>query len=76
MKIKNQIFLLSLACIGLTGCAPTLPVVIDEKINYSQEVEVTGNEYAKLSYLLEGMIDLENDSPDTWNKPLSTDEQK
>ena len=22
------------------------------------------------------MIDLENDSPDTWNKPLSTDEQK
>jgi hypothetical protein len=25
---------------------------------------------------LEWMIDLENDSPDTWNKPLSTDEQK
>ena len=22
------------------------------------------------------MIDLENDSPDTWNEPLSTDEQK
>ena len=76
MKIKNQIFLLILACITLTGCSPTLPVVIDEEIDYSPEVELTGNEYTKLSYLLEGMIDLENDLPDTWNKPLNTDEQK
>ena len=76
MKIKNQIFLLSLACISLAGCTPTLPVVIDEEIDYSQEIELTWIEYSKLSYLLEWMIDLENDSPDTWNKPLSTDEQK
>ena len=76
MKIKNQIFLLSLACITLAGCSPTLPVVVDEEIDYSQELELTENEYAKLSYLLEWMTDLENDSPDTWNKPLSTDEQK
>ena len=76
MKIRNQLFLLSLACITLVGCTPTAPVIIDEEIDYSQEIEVTGNEYAKLSYLLEGMIDLENDSPDVWNKPLSTDEQK
>jgi hypothetical protein len=53
MKIKNQIFLLSLACLTLCGCSPTLPVVIDEEIDYSQEVELTGNEYSKLSYLLE-----------------------
>jgi hypothetical protein len=53
MKIKNQIFLLSLTCITLAGCSPTLPVIIDEKIDYSQEVELTGYEYSKLSYLLE-----------------------
>jgi hypothetical protein len=53
MKIKNQIFLLSLACIALSGCTPTLPVVIDEEINYPQEIVLTGNEYSKLSYLLE-----------------------
>ena len=76
MKIKNQIFLLSLACITLAGCTPAEPAVIDEEIDYSQEVKLSENEYNKLSYLLEGMIDLENDSPDTWNKPLSTDEQK
>ena len=76
MKIKNQIFLLSLACITLAGCTPVQPVIVDEEIDYSQGVELTGNEYNKLSYLLEGMIDLENDSPDTWNKPLNTDEQK
>ena len=76
MKIKNQIFLLSLACITLAGCTPAQPVIIDEEIDYSQKVELTGNEYTKLSYLLEWMIDLENDLPDTWNKPLSTDEQK
>ena len=76
MKIKNQIFLLSLTCITLAGCTPTLPIIVEEKIDYSQEVELTGYEYSKLSYLLEWMIDLKNDSPDTWNKPLSTDEQK
>ena len=76
MKIKNQVFLLSLACISLSGCIPAQPVIIDEKIDYSQEIKLTWLEYDKLSYLLEGMIDLENDSPDTWNKPLSTDEQK
>jgi hypothetical protein len=53
MKIKNQIFLLSLVCLSLCGCTPTLPVVIDEGINYPQELELTGNEYSKLSYLLE-----------------------
>jgi len=76
MKIKNQIFLLSLACISLAGCTPAEPAIIDEEIDYSQEVKLSENEYTKLSYLLEWMIDLENDSPDTWNKPLSTDEQK
>ena len=76
MKIKNQILILGLACISLAGCSPTQPVIIDEEIKYSQEIELTGNEYSKLSYLLEWMIDLENDLPDTWNKPLSTDEQK
>jgi hypothetical protein len=53
MKIKNQIFLLSLACITSAGCTPIQPVIIDEEIDYSQEVELTGNEYSKLSYLLE-----------------------
>ena len=76
MKIKNQVFLLSLACLTLSGCSPTLPVVIDEEIDYSQVVNLTWLEYSKLSYLLEWMIDLENDKADTWNKPLSTDEQK
>jgi len=76
MEIKNQLFLLSLACITLAGCTPIQPVVIDEEIGYSQEVKLAGNEYSKLSYLLEWIIDIENDSPDTWNKPLSTDEQK
>ena len=76
MKIKNLIFLLSLACITLSGCSPTMPVFIDEEIKYPQEIVLTGNEYGKLSYLLEWIIDLENDKSDTWNKPLSTDEQK
>ena len=76
MKIKNQIFLFSLAYITLAGCSPIQPVIIDEKIDYSQEVELTGDEYSRLSYLLEWVIDIENDSPDTWNKPLNTDEQK
>jgi hypothetical protein len=41
MKLKNQIFLLSLACLTLAGCTPTLPVTIDEEIDYSQEVALT-----------------------------------
>ena len=53
MRIKNQIFLLSLACITLAGCSPVEPVVIDEEIDYSQEIDINENEYAKLSYLLE-----------------------
>lgn len=53
MKIKNQIFLLSLACISLAGCSPTLPIVIDEEIDYSQEVDINEDEYGRLSYLLE-----------------------
>jgi hypothetical protein len=53
MKIENQIFLLSLACITLAGCTPVQPVIIDEEIDYSQEVELNGYEYNKLSYLLE-----------------------
>ena len=76
MKIKNQIIILSLICISLTGCSPIQPVVIDGTIDYSQKLELTENEYTKLSYLLEWIIDLENDSADTWNKPLSMDEQK
>ena len=76
MKIKNQIFILSLACLTLNGCTPTQPVIIDEEINYPQEIILTWNEYDKLSYLLEWVIDLENDQTDTWNKTLSTDEQK
>jgi hypothetical protein len=53
MEIKNQIFLLSLACINLAGCTPVEPAVIDEEIDYSQEVKLSENEYSKLSYLLE-----------------------
>ena len=76
MRFKNQIFLLGLLTITLSGCTPTLPVTIDEEINYSQEINLTWNEYDKLSYLLEWVINIENDSADTWNKPLSTDAQK
>lgn len=76
MRIRNQILLLSLACLTLNGCTPAQPVIIDEEINHPQEIILTWNEYDKLSYLLEWVIDLENDQADTWNKPLSTDEQK
>ena len=74
--MKTKIFLLSLLCITLSGCTPNLPVIIDEEIDYSQEVLLTWNEYSKLSYLLQWMIDIEDDPVNTWNKPLSTDEQK
>jgi hypothetical protein len=41
MRFKNQIFLLGLLTITLSGCTPTLPVTIDEEINYSQEINLT-----------------------------------
>lgn len=77
--MKRNLSLLILTCSLLIfnpGCSPTLPAVDDEEIDYSKKVQVTWPEYDKLSYLLEWMIDLENDKADTWNKPLSTDEQK
>ncbi len=74
--MRKQILLLGLAGIILSGCTPTLPVIIDNEIDYPQEITLTWLEYSKLSYLLEWMIDLENDAADIWNKPLITDEQK
>ena len=77
--MKRNLSLLILTCSLLIfnpGCSPTLPAVDDEEIDYSKKVQITWLEYDKLSYLLEWMIDLENDKADTWNKPLSTDEQK
>lgn len=55
----------------LSGCTTTKPTQ-----TYPQTLEINWLEYDKLSYLLEWMIDLEHDQADTWNKPLSTDEQK
>ena len=49
---------------------------IDTEINYTENSEITWYEYSKLSYLLEWVIDIENDKENSWNKPLSTDEQK
>ena len=52
--MKKNLFLLILTYSFLifnSGCAPTLPVVVDEDINYSQEIQITGDAYAKLSYL-------------------------
>ena len=74
MKIKKHFFLCGLFAVifVLTWCI-TSPT---EEKSYSQDLTLTWNEYSKLSYLLEWMVDLDNDSPDTWNKPLSTDEQK
>ena len=77
--MKKNLSLLIFACSFLlfnSGCTPTLPVVVNEEIDYSQGIEVTWNEYDKLSYLLEWMIDIRNDKADTWNKPLNTDKQK
>ena len=76
MKLKNQIFLLSLACLTLAGCTPSTPLTVDEEIDYWQEITLTWSDYDKLSYLLEWVIDIENDFADNWNKPLSTDAQK
>lgn len=54
-----------------SGCTTTRQIQI-----YPHELEISWHEYDKLSYLLEWMIDIENDKADTWNKPLSTDGQK
>ena len=70
---KKLTFLI-LACSFLilnSGCTTTKSIQ-----NYPYELEISWLEYDKLSYLLEWMIDLENDKADTWNKPLSTDGQK
>ena len=77
MKFRNLLLIFTFSFLILnSGCTPTLPVNIDEDIDYEQEINLTWLEYDKLSYLLEWMIDIENDEADTWNKPLSTDEQK
>ncbi len=55
----------------LTGCTPTKPTE-----TYPQKLEISWLEYDKLSYILEWIIDINNDKADTWNKPLNTDEQK
>lgn len=74
MKIKKLFFLYELLAISivLTGCI-TSPT---EEIIYPQPVNLLWNEYSKLSYLLEWLIDITNDPANTWNKPLSTDAQK
>ena len=46
------------------------------KTTYPQTIDITWNEYSKLSYLLQWVTDIANDPADTWNKPLSTDTQK
>ena len=76
MKLKSQFFFLSLSIVILSGCTPTLPIIINEEIDYSQEIDLPSKEYPKLIYLLEWVIDIKNDSANTWNKPLSTDGQK
>jgi len=78
MRIKNQIFVLGLFfSLILCGCTTPSPIVItDENIEYQGDVSLTWNDYSKLSYLLEWVIDIENDPSGIRNKPLSTDEQK
>ena len=49
---------------------------IDTEINYTENSEITWYEYSKLSYLLEWVIDVENDEADIRNKPLASDHQK
>jgi len=61
--------LLSITC---SGCFTTT----QEKIEYQYPTSIDWIEKDKLSYLLQWVIDIENDEPDVWNKPLSTDEQK
>jgi len=75
--MKKNLSFLMISCLSLfllTACTPNRPTI--ENNNYPQELEISWLEYDKLSYLLEWMIDIKNDKADTWNKPLSTDEQK
>lgn len=75
--MKKNLSFLILACsslLVLTACTPDKPLIQNEA--YPQELEISWLEYDKLSYLLEWMIDIKNDKANTWNKPLSTDEQK
>ena len=72
MKKNLSLLVLSFSLlVFITGCTTTKPTQ-----TYPQELEISWLEYDKLSYLLEWMIDIKNDKADTWNKPLSTDEQK
>ena len=49
---------------------------VNEEINYHEATGITWYEYSKLSYLLEWVIDVENDKADIRNKPLASDHQK
>jgi hypothetical protein len=49
---------------------------IDGNIEYNSGIDLTWSDYAKLSYLLEWVIDVKKDEANIWNKPLSSDEQK
>ena len=72
--MKKKLTFLIIACSLLilnSGCTTTKSIE-----TYPHELEISWHEYDKLSYLLEWMIDIENDKADTWNKPLSTDGQK
>ena len=72
MKKNLSLLILSFSLLlFITGCTSAKPTQ-----TYPQALEINWLEYDKLSYLLEWMIDLENDKADTWNKPLSTDTQK
>lgn len=71
MKKNLSLLILSFSLLLLTGCTSTKPTQA-----YPQALEINWLEYDKLSYLLEWMIDLEHDQGNTWNQPLSTDEQK
>ena len=49
---------------------------VNEEINYHEATGITWYEYSKLSYLLEWVIDVENDKAGIRNKPLASDHQK
>jgi len=72
MKKNLSFLILSFSLLfSLTGCTTNKPAQ-----TYPQELGISWLEYDKLSYLLEWIIDIKNDKANTWNKPLSTDEQK
>ncbi len=72
-KYLSLIFTCSLL-VTLTACTPNKPTI--ENIDYPHAIEINWLEYDKLSYLLEWIIDIENDKSGIRNKPLNTDEQK